>query len=126
MQAVGPDIQTGRERGRFSSKQRNGCICNTANRGTDAYAGAICNRDNSLHSHAGERCTSPIMGGGFSHNMPDHLLKEFKGLFPAELPNYVSPDRGLGDLHAIPVNPGTEPISRKMYCHSPKEQLLIK
>ena len=55
----------------------------------------------------------------------DHLLKEFKGVFPAELPKYVPPDRGLGDVHEIPVKPGTEPIARKMYRHSPKEQLLI-
>ena len=50
----------------------------------------------------------------------DHLLKEFKGVFPAELPKYVLLDRGLGDVHEIPVKPGTEPIARKMYCHSPK------
>ena len=56
----------------------------------------------------------------------DHLLKEFKGVFPAELPKYVPPDRGLGDVHEIPVKPGTEPIARKMYRQSPKEQLLIK
>ena len=56
----------------------------------------------------------------------DHLLKEFKGVLPAELPKYVPPDRGLGDVQEIPVKPGTEPIARKMYCHSPKEQLLIK
>ena len=56
----------------------------------------------------------------------DHLLKEFKGVFPPELPKTVPPDRGLGDVHEIPVKPGTEPISRKMYRHSPKEQLLIK
>ena len=56
----------------------------------------------------------------------DHLLKEFKGVFPAELPKYVPPDRGLGDVHEIPVNPGTEPIARKFYSYSPKQQLLIK
>ena len=56
----------------------------------------------------------------------DHLLKEFKGVFPAELPKYVPPDRRLGDLHEIPVKPGTEPIAMKMYHHSPKEQLLIR
>ena len=56
----------------------------------------------------------------------DHLLKEFKGVFPAELPKYVPPHRGPGDVHDIPVKPGKEPIARKMYRHSPKEQLLIK
>ena len=56
----------------------------------------------------------------------DHLLKEFKGVFPAELPKYVPPDRGLGDVHEIPVKRVTEPIARKMDRHSPKEQLLIK
>ena len=60
----------------------------------------------------------------------DHLLKEFKGVFPAELPKYVPPDRGLGDVYEILVKPdtepGTEPIARKMYHHSPKEELLIK
>ena len=56
----------------------------------------------------------------------DHLLKEFKGVFPPELPKNVPPDRGLRDVHEIPVKPGTEPIARKMYRHNPKEQLLIK
>ena len=56
----------------------------------------------------------------------NHLLKEFKGVFPPDLPKNVLPDRVLGDMHEIPVKPGTEPISRKMYRHSPKEQLLIK
>ena len=58
--------------------------------------------------------------------MLDHLLKEFKGVFPAELLKNVPPNRGLGDVHEIPVKPGTEPIARKMYRHSPKEQPLIK
>ena len=38
----------------------------------------------------------------------DHLLKEFKGVFLAELPKYIPPDRGLGNVHEIPVKPGTE------------------
>ena len=58
--------------------------------------------------------------------MLNQLLKESKGVFAAELSKYVPPDRGLGDVHEIPVKPGTEPIARKMYRHSPKEQLLIK
>ena len=58
--------------------------------------------------------------------MLEHLLKELKGLFPAELPKYVPLDRGLGDVHEIPVKSGTEPIARKMYRQSPKEQLLLK
>ena len=58
--------------------------------------------------------------------MLEHLLKEFKGVFPSELPKYVPPDRGLGDVHEIPVKSGTELIAKKMYRHSPKEQLLIK
>ena len=45
--------------------------------------------------------------------MLDHLLKEFKGVFPAELPKHVTPDRGLGDVHEITVKPGTEYIARK-------------
>ena len=56
----------------------------------------------------------------------EHILKEFKSVFPAELPKHVPPDRGLGDMHEIHIKPGTEPIARKMYHHSPKEQLLIK
>ena len=56
----------------------------------------------------------------------EHLLKEFKVVFPAELPKYAPLDRGLGDVHEIPIKPGTEPIARKMYCHSPMKQLLIK
>ena len=63
----------------------------------------------------------------------EHLLKEFKGVFPAELLKHVPPDWdmleqlwGLGDVHEIPIKPGAEPIAKKMYCHSPKEQILIK
>ena len=56
----------------------------------------------------------------------DHLLKEFKGVFPPDLLKSAPPYRGLGYVHEIPVKPGTEPIARKMYRHSPKEQLLIK
>ena len=100
------------------------------------------------HSKLVQRCGSPVaallellyghpdlLDGAVLHllGLPqeqrgelDHLLKEFKGVFPAELPKYVPPDRGLGDVHEIPVKPGPEPIARKMYCHSPKEQLLIK
>ena len=53
-------------------------------------------------------------------------MKKFKGVFTADLPKYVPLDRGLGDVHVIPIKPGTEPIARKMYRHHPKEQLLIK
>ena len=56
----------------------------------------------------------------------EHILKEFKSVFPEELPKHVLPDRGLGDVHEISIKPGIEPISRKMYRHGPKEQLLIK
>ena len=56
----------------------------------------------------------------------EHLLKEGKGVFLAEFPKHIPPDRRLGDVHEIPINPGTEPVARKMYRHSPKEQLLIK
>ena len=56
----------------------------------------------------------------------NHLLKEFKTVFLAELPKYVPADKGLGDVHEIPVKPGTDPIARKMHCHSSKEHLLIK
>ena len=44
----------------------------------------------------------------------EHLLKEFKGVFPAELPKHVPPDRGLGDVHEIPIKPDTKAIARKM------------
>ena len=100
------------------------------------------------HSELVQRCGSPVVAlqelfygdpdlpdGAVPHlsSLPkeqrgvlDHLLKEFKGVFPAKLPKYVPPDRGLGDVHEILVKPGKEPIGRKMYHYSPKEQLLIK
>ena len=53
-------------------------------------------------------------------------MKEFKGVFPEELPKHVPPDRGLGKVHEIPIKPGKEPIARKMCRHNLKEQLLIK
>ena len=56
----------------------------------------------------------------------EHILNEFKSVFPAELPKHVPIDRELGDVHEIPIKSGTEPIARKMYRHSPKKQLLIK
>ena len=33
----------------------------------------------------------------------EHILKEFKSVFPAELPKHVPPDRGLGDVHGNPI-----------------------
>ena len=54
------------------------------------------------------------------------ILKEFKSIFPAELPKHAPPDRGLGDVHEIPIKPGTEHIARIMYRYNPKEQLLIQ
>ena len=39
----------------------------------------------------------------------EHLLREFKGVLPAELPKYIPPDRGLRDVHEILIRPGTEP-----------------
>ena len=56
----------------------------------------------------------------------EHILKEFKSVFPAEFSKHILPDRGLGDVHEIPIKPGMEPIARKMSRQSPKEQLLIK
>ena len=121
--------------------------------GTCWYSGSVTAAGKVLkvtpdHSELVQRCGSPVAAlqellygdpdlphGAVPHllGLPkeqrgvlDHLLKEFKGVFPAELPKYVPPDRGLGDVHEIPVKPDTEPIARKMYRHSPKEQLLIK
>ena len=56
----------------------------------------------------------------------EHILKEFNSVFIAELPKHVPPDRGLAAVHEIPIMLATEPIARKMYCHSSKKQLLIK
>ena len=89
------------------------------------------------HSELVQRCGSPVAAlqdllyrdpdqpdGAVPHllDLPkeqrgvlDHLLKEFKNVLPAQLPKYVPPDRGLGNVHAIPIKPGTEPIGRKMY-----------
>ena len=50
----------------------------------------------------------------------EHILKEFKRVFPAELPEHVPPDRGLGIVRGIPIKPVTEPIFRKMYRYSPR------
>ena len=54
------------------------------------------------------------------------LFKDYKALFPASLPTTTPPDRGLGDVHAIPLIEGAKPVHKTMYKHSPKEQLLIK
>ena len=56
----------------------------------------------------------------------EQILKEFNSVFIAELPKHIPPDRGLEDVHEIPIRPGTEPIARKIHRHSLKEQLLIK
>ena len=48
----------------------------------------------------------------------EHILKELKSMFQAELPKHVPPDRRLGDVHEMSIKPDTEPIARKMYCHS--------
>ena len=47
------------------------------------------------------------------------VLREYHDVFPAELPKLVPPDRKLGDVHDIPVEPGTKPVKKRMYKHSP-------
>ena len=54
------------------------------------------------------------------------LFQDFKALFPAKLPTTAPPDRGLGDVHAIPLIEGAKPVHKAIYKRSPKEQLLIK
>ena len=100
------------------------------------------------HSELVQRCGSPIstfqkllcsdpelLDGIVPHllgipkeqrGVMEHLLKDFKGVFPVELPKYVSGDSRLGDVHKVLIKSSTESIARKMYCYSPKEQLLIK
>ena len=100
------------------------------------------------HSERIKRCGSPVVAlqelfygnpylpdGAVPHllglpeeqrGVPEHILKEFKSVFLAELPKHVPPDRGLGDVHEVLIKPGTEPITNKLYRHNPKEQLLIK
>ena len=48
----------------------------------------------------------------------EHILKELKTVFPADLPKHVPPNRGPGDVHEIPSKPVIEPIARKIYCYS--------
>jgi hypothetical protein len=54
------------------------------------------------------------------------ILKEYKDVFPADLPKELPPNRGLNDVHHIPLEPGAVPPSKRMYRNSPAEQLLIK
>jgi hypothetical protein len=53
-------------------------------------------------------------------------LTDYADVFPAELPKTAPPDRGLDDVHHIPLIPGAEPPSKKMYRGNPEEQILIK
>ena len=50
----------------------------------------------------------------------DHLLEEFIGLFPAELPSYIPPDRGLGDVHEIPVKRAQSPLPGRCIITIPR------
>ena len=43
------------------------------------------------------------------------ILKDYHDVFPAELPKQLPPDRGLGDVHSIPLIPGAVPPSKRMY-----------
>ena len=54
------------------------------------------------------------------------IFKKYKEVFPSELPKSVPPDRGVHDVHRIPLQPGSTPPVKKMYRTSPAEQLLIK
>ena len=54
------------------------------------------------------------------------LLEEFKDVFPTELPLKTPPNRGIGDVHHINVEPGSVPPAKAAYRQSPAEQLLIK
>ena len=43
------------------------------------------------------------------------ILKDYRDVFPAELPKQLPPDQGLGDVHSIPLIPGAVPPSKYMY-----------
>jgi hypothetical protein len=59
-------------------------------------------------------------------NKLENLFDEFSDVFPAELPMEVPPDRGLGDVHKISVEPGSKIPAKAPYRQSPAEQILIK
>ena len=43
------------------------------------------------------------------------LFADFKDIFPSELPTIAPPDRGVGDVHKIPLVEGSVPPVKKMY-----------
>ena len=53
-----------------------------------------------------------------------HVLDEYKDVFPNELPSGLPPDRGLG--HTIPLETGHKPPFRPLYRLSPLEQQEVK
>ena len=42
--------------------------------------------------------------------VPEHILKEFKSVFPADLPKHVPPDRGLRNVHKISIILAQSPL----------------
>ena len=49
------------------------------------------------------------------------ILKDYRDVFPAELPKQLPLDQGLGDVHSIPLILGAVPPSKRIYCLSPAE-----
>ena len=54
------------------------------------------------------------------------FLCKYYNVFPGKLPKRVPPDRKMGDMHSMPLEPGMEPVRKGLYCHNPLEQLLVK
>ena len=49
------------------------------------------------------------------------LFHKYKRLFPPTLSSSSPPNRGLGDVHSIPLVEGAKPVYKAMYKHSSKE-----
>lgn len=72
----------------------------------------------------------PCVGAGTDApptDAPDAIrwvLLENKDCFPEELPEGLSPERGVG--HTIELEPGSRPVHRPMYRLSPAERVEVE
>lgn len=83
----------------------------------------IYNKDNKLPNGAVEHILSapPDM-----QNDVSDVLKEYRDVFPDELPAMLPPNRGIDDVHYITVQPNTKPLAKAAYKTGPNESAIIQ
>lgn len=74
----------------------------------------------------GREAESHIADGPCDRGLLRALLQKYAHISPAELPEGLPPDRGLGTQHLIRLQEGAQPPSRRCYRLSPRERAEVE